>query len=50
MVGQHRLLSKMIFRDRIDAAKQLAQKLQHLKGQDGVVLAIPKGGVVFFFF
>lgn len=36
----------MIFRDRVDAGKQLAKALQRYKGQkDGVVLALPRGGV-----
>jgi putative phosphoribosyl transferase len=33
------------FIDRADAGKQLASKLQSLKGQDVVVLALPRGGV-----
>lgn len=35
----------MIFRDRIDAGRQLAAKLQHLKERNPVVLALPRGGV-----
>jgi predicted phosphoribosyltransferase len=35
----------MIFRNREDAAHQLAQKLQHYKKANGVVLAVPRGGV-----
>lgn len=34
-----------MFRDRIDAGMQLANRLVHYKNQDGVVLAIPRGGV-----
>jgi putative phosphoribosyl transferase len=44
----------MIFRDRIDAAEKLAEKLEWLKKEEGrgekkssiIVLAIPRGGVV----
>jgi len=35
----------MIFRDRIEAAKLLAKQLSRYKGEDGVVLAVPRGGV-----
>jgi len=35
-----------MFSDRIDAGKQLGRKLEFLKGQDPLVLAIPRGGVV----
>jgi predicted phosphoribosyltransferase len=35
----------MIFHDRIDAGQQLARKLEHLQGQDAIVLALPRGGV-----
>jgi putative phosphoribosyl transferase len=36
----------MLFRDRFDAGRQLAQKLLHYQGQKGVlVLALPRGGV-----
>lgn len=34
-----------MFRDRTDAALQLAERLMKYKGQDIVVLAIPKGGL-----
>lgn len=34
-----------IFRDRKDAALQLAERLMKYKGRDIVVLAIPKGGL-----
>ena len=42
---------QMIFRDRIDAAKKLAEKLEWLKEEDEekssiLILAIPRGGVV----
>ena len=35
-----------MFSDRIDAGKQLGRKLEFLKGQDPLILAIPRGGVV----
>jgi putative phosphoribosyl transferase len=34
-----------VFVDRADAGKQLAQRLQHLRGADVVVLGLPRGGV-----
>src|SRR5262249_61649182 len=38
--------SAMIFRDRIDAGRRLAEKLEHYAGRpDVVVLALPRGGV-----
>lgn len=36
----------MVFRDRIDAGRQLAFRLLHYKGKDVVVLGIPRGGVI----
>lgn len=36
----------MNFRDRKEAGEKLASALNHLKGQDVVVVAIPRGGVV----
>lgn len=36
----------MIFSDRADAGRRLAEKLKEYAGEDGVVLAIPRGGVV----
>ena len=36
----------MIFKDRIDAAKKLATKLEGIKKENPVILAIPRGGVV----
>ncbi len=35
----------MRFRDRHDAGRRLAQVLDHLRGEDPVVLALPRGGV-----
>jgi putative phosphoribosyl transferase len=34
-----------MFRDRTQAGRELAQRLQHLKGLDVVVLGLPRGGV-----
>jgi putative phosphoribosyl transferase len=34
------------FADRADAGRRLAQQLQHLRGEDAVVLGLPRGGVV----
>ncbi|MDZ7809465.1 MAG: phosphoribosyltransferase family protein [Arhodomonas sp.] len=34
-----------MFRDRIDAAERLAERLSDLKGQQPLVLGIPRGGV-----
>lgn len=39
-------LSVFMFKDREEAARLLAEKLKHLKGENIVVLAIPRGGVV----
>lgn len=38
--------SYMIFKDRVDAAKKLAKKLEWVKKEDPIILAIPRGGVV----
>jgi putative phosphoribosyl transferase len=35
----------MIFRDRVDAGRQLAERLSFLRDQDAVVLGLPRGGV-----
>lgn len=35
-----------MFRDRVDAGRQLARRLEKFKNSDAVVLAIPRGGVV----
>jgi len=35
-----------VFQNRVQAGKLLSEKLKHLKGEDVVVLAIPRGGVV----
>ncbi len=34
-----------LFADRVDAGRQLAQRLEFLRGQDIVVLGLPRGGV-----
>src|SRR3990172_10218287 len=36
----------MRFRDRVDAGKQLAQALKKYQKHEGVVYALPRGGVV----
>ena len=36
----------MIFKDRVDAAQKLAKKLEWIKKEDPIILAIPRGGVV----
>ena len=36
----------MIFKDRVDAAQKLAKKLEWIKTENPVILAIPRGGVV----
>jgi predicted phosphoribosyltransferase len=38
--------SYIVFKDRIDAAKRLAKKLEWLKKEDPIILAIPRGGIV----
>jgi putative phosphoribosyl transferase len=35
----------IVFADRVDAGRQLASRLDALKGQDAVVLGLPRGGV-----
>lgn len=35
----------MTFRNRADAGRELASRLQHLAGEDAVVLGLPRGGV-----
>ena len=35
----------MTFRNRVEAGRQLASRLQHLAGEDVVVLGLPRGGV-----
>ncbi len=36
----------MMFKDRREAGRMLAERLSHYKGKDVVVLAIPRGGVI----
>lgn len=36
----------MRFRDRTDAGRALAQRLEHLRGPDTIVLGLPRGGVI----
>ena len=36
----------MLFQDRADAGRKLAEQLQDLRGKDPIVLAVPRGGVV----
>ena len=38
--------SYIIFKDRVDAARRLAKKLEWVKKEDPIILAIPRGGVV----
>jgi len=33
------------FRDRADAGRRLAERLRHLRGEDAVVLGLPRGGL-----
>ncbi|MBD0272423.1 MAG: phosphoribosyltransferase [Acetobacteraceae bacterium] len=35
----------MVFRDRAEAGRRLAERLSHLKGAEPVVFALPRGGV-----
>lgn len=39
-------MGKRLFKDRVSAGKKLALRLRHLKGQEAVVYALPRGGVV----
>jgi len=36
----------LIFKDRVDAAQKLAKKLEWIKKENPIILAIPRGGVV----
>jgi len=36
----------LIFKDRVDAAQRLAKKLEWIKKENPIILAIPRGGVV----
>ncbi len=35
----------MLFKDRFEAGQELAKKLQHFKNKNGIVVAIPRGGI-----
>jgi putative phosphoribosyl transferase len=35
----------VVFADRVEAGQHLAERLEHLRGQDAVVLGLPRGGV-----
>src|SRR5262245_22416135 len=37
---------KALFRDRLDAGRRLGERLKRYRGDDPVVLALPRGGVV----
>jgi putative phosphoribosyl transferase len=38
-------MKEMLFTDRLDAGRQLAGRLEHLRGADAVVVGLPRGGV-----
>ena len=38
-------MAMVVFTDRVDAGRQLAARLEYLRGQDVVVLGLPRGGV-----
>lgn len=38
-------MTMVVFADRVEAGRLLAQRLEHLRGQDVVVLGLPRGGV-----
>ncbi len=39
-------MDRELFRDRVDAGKKLAAAVYDMKGEDVIVLAIPRGGIV----
>lgn len=43
---KHRLRGVMIFEDRVEAGKTLAEDISEYNGKDAVVFALPRGGVV----
>src|SRR5688572_1731019 len=42
---RHSMSGKAMFRGREEAGRQLAKHLEHLRGEDVVVLGLPRGGV-----
>src|SRR5665811_710215 len=38
-------MAMTVFADRVDAGRQLAGRLEYLRGEDVVVLGLPRGGV-----
>src|ERR1035437_2340016 len=38
-------MTMVVFADRVEAGRLLAERLEHLRGQDVVVLGLPRGGV-----
>src|SRR3989344_6685650 len=43
---RRRKINSAMFRDREDAGEKLGDMLTHYRGQNAVVLALPRGGVV----
>jgi putative phosphoribosyl transferase len=39
------VVTMVVFADRVDAGRRLARSLQHLAGEDVIVLGLPRGGV-----
>ncbi|MFT7024787.1 MAG: putative phosphoribosyl transferase [Rhodococcus sp. (in: high G+C Gram-positive bacteria)] len=38
-------MTMVVFADRVEAGRLLAEQLEHLRGQNVVVLGLPRGGV-----
>ena len=38
-------MRNVLFADRAEAGRRVSEQLQHLRGEDLVVLALPRGGV-----